>query len=822
MTTELYCPEARRRDLVRASALNGIDFLEVLASHRTLLVHCLRPIELLDERNVVIEGGVRITGVEVEWAARADAVAGRLGATEQARVDQLADPTAALVVRPSSSGDYSAYVLRLVRTATDVSEPAPGFDALLSVAAFSFKVDCSSEFDCATDDRCTELEPPSPQIDYLAKDYASFRRLMLDRLSVLVPDWRERSAADALITLVELLAYSADSLSYFQDAAATEAYLGTARLRSSVRRHARLVDYQMHDGASARVWVALEVSDGARGIELPRGTMVLTGELGGSTRLSAADVGEALSRGALVFETLHALALHEPRNAIPLYAWGDASCCLPAGATRATLVGRLGDLALRVGDMLILEEVRDPESGNPEDADATHRHAVRLAADPVAGRDTAPDEPVDVVEIRWHDADALPIALRLRTQQGEVACVVRGNVVLADHGGTILQGDGNIDLERLGVPQAGRLFRPRLARHGVTQSQLYDDRVARRHAAAAAARVDPRRAMPAIALYAAGERWEPVRELLNSDRFAADFVLEVEEDGSARVRFGDGVLGRAPTPDSEATSSAEEDEEDLGFNATYRVGIGRAGNVGAGALSRIVTDLPVTRVTNPLPATGGADPEPVERVRLYAPQAFRTQKRAVTVADYAAFAERHPEVQKAGATRRWTGSWYTVFITVDRVGGRPIDDAFEDELRAFLDPFRPAGHDIEIDAPQLVSLQLELSVCAAAGYVRSDVKEALLELFSSRMLRGGRRGYFHPDNFTFGQPVYLSGIVAAAMDIAGVEWVDATAFHRYGEPDRSGLEDGELRLGRLEIARLDNDPSRPENGRIEIAMRGGV
>src|SRR5262249_50931318 len=161
-----------------------------------------------------------------------------------------------------------------------------------------------------------------------------------------------------------------------------------------------------------------------------------------------------------------------------------------------------------------------------------------------------------------------------------------------------------------------------------------------------------------------------------------------------------GVLGRLPTPDIE-------------FEATYRVGTGRAGNVGVGALRRIVTNLPITAVWNPLPAAGGTDPEPLEHARLYAPPALPTQKRAVTEADYAAFAERHPEVQKAGATRRWTGSWNTMFITVDRVGGQDIDDAFEDDLRAFLDQFRLAGHDIEIDGPAYVPLELDLSVCVA-------------------------------------------------------------------------------------------------------------
>ena len=71
-----------------------------------------------------------------------------------------------------------------------------------------------------------------------------------------MPDWRERNPADLGITLVELLAYAGDQLSYYQDAVATEAYLGTARRRTSVRRHARLVDYPMHDGANARAWLA--------------------------------------------------------------------------------------------------------------------------------------------------------------------------------------------------------------------------------------------------------------------------------------------------------------------------------------------------------------------------------------------------------------------------------------------------------------------------------------------------------------------------------------------------------------------------------------
>src|SRR5690606_19009570 len=137
--------------------------------------------------------------------------------------------------------------------------PPAGFDPRLSEIQFSFKVQCESDFDCASITPCPTPPATNPRLDYLAKDYASFRRLMLDRMSVLMPDWSSRNAADIGVTLVEMLAYVGDQLSYQQDAVATEAYLATARKRISLRRHARLVDYLVHEGCNARVWVQLFV-----------------------------------------------------------------------------------------------------------------------------------------------------------------------------------------------------------------------------------------------------------------------------------------------------------------------------------------------------------------------------------------------------------------------------------------------------------------------------------------------------------------------------------------------------------------------------------
>src|SRR5262249_50806285 len=100
--------------------------------------------------------------------------------------------------------------------------------------------------------------PALPAIDYLARDYESFRNLMLDRLAQTMPEWKERHAPDLGITIAELMAYAADQLSYQLDSVATEAFLRTARRRISVRRHARLVDYWMHEGCNARAWIAID------------------------------------------------------------------------------------------------------------------------------------------------------------------------------------------------------------------------------------------------------------------------------------------------------------------------------------------------------------------------------------------------------------------------------------------------------------------------------------------------------------------------------------------------------------------------------------
>ena len=106
----------------------------------------------------------------------------------------------------------------------------------------------------------------------MAKDYASFRRMLIDLVPSLNPGWVERNPSDLGMALLELLAYEGDRLSYFQDAVANEAYLETVRHRISARRHARLIDYRMHDGRNAWAFVHVGVSSACT---LDQGTKIV-------------------------------------------------------------------------------------------------------------------------------------------------------------------------------------------------------------------------------------------------------------------------------------------------------------------------------------------------------------------------------------------------------------------------------------------------------------------------------------------------------------------------------------------------------------------
>jgi hypothetical protein len=838
----MICASEDRRNMVADAggppgAPNGIDFLEILPASGnapTLNLHFIFDVSTagLTADNFSVVGGERIRSINVTGVA--------LHAGDVTALDLTID----------TEGDFSDYVLILQQPNHPELTPS-GFDRQLRTVKFRFHPDCPARFDCAVTQVCPAPPPPPVTINYLAKDYATFRQLILDRMSLLAPAWSERNVADIGIALVELVAYAADRLSYRQDFNATEAYLATARMRTSVKRHVRLVDYDMNDGANARAWVHLDVKSAVVGSSaapaIPAGTRFVTALPGMPVSIPAdAATFRAIARtGAQVFEALGpAISLDPELNQVPFYNWSATECCLPVGATKGTLAGSFPPPKLRPGDVLMLAEVRGPNTGNPEDADPRRRLPVRLVSI-TTGTDPLNGNPV--TDITWDAEDALPFPLCIAHSTGVEenrvtitgVSAALGNMVMVDHGRTVGP-PVEIVPQTIGTVVAGRHFRPQMPEPYLTFAAPNPYRVipgsnpptsdgTLKVSCSASGNVDPTTSLP-LALSVTGtltipnplggppevqtQTWTPLRSLF--DPALADspfaFVVEVETDGKAYLRFGDGVDGALPHPG--AVFSAR----------SYRVGDMSLGNVGAETITHVMLgQTAITAVTNPLPAAGGLAPEAIESARSKAPYAFNTQERAVTLDDYARVTMACPTVSvlRAVSTYRLTRSWRTVFTTVELKGGKKLDAEGRQKLINWLDIYRMAGVDVDFESAHLIPLELAMHVCVDPTYRRADVQAALIQRFSDRQLPDGTFGVFYPDNFKLGDPVYLGPIYAAAQSIAGVVSVDVTTFQRADLPGGDGIKNGYLKPGRTEAFTLRNNPDFPEQGTFTLTVDGG-
>ncbi|MBD2511500.1 putative baseplate assembly protein [Nostoc sp. LEGE 12447] len=825
----LTCQDEQRRHEVRRRHLNGLDYLEVSDDQLYLCVHFVGEIpQNITAKNIQIIGGERIQNIQVT------------GIELEIQEDQTLD--SCLRVYVNKFGDFSNYILRLVGL--------KGIDHRYAELHFNFKVGCPSDLDCQTEHICTEEEGLEPEINYLAKDYASFRQLILDRLALIMPDWKERHVPDLGITLVELLAYVGDYLSYYQDAVATEAYLDTSRLRISARRHGRLVDYAIHEGCNARTWVWLETGGDVTVnlIEIYFITKYVNSPIGG-TVLKTDDLRNIPSQSYEVFKPIsqeqEERIFYQFHNTIHFYTWGDRQCCIPKGATSATLLDAYKDVStrqlyLKVGDILIFEEIKGAKTGNIADADITRRHAVRLTevrqdVDHVylqALEGVEQELPTPVVEISWAIEDALPFALCISAigqapecQLIENISVVHGNVILVDHGRSLTQDLGPVETKQVIAicESEGQIqdtitvsapFTPTLKYTPLTFCQPLTATELKEKPASQILTQNPRQALPDISLKSDNHiTWTPQADLLASYNQDKYFVVEIDNDGNAHLRFGNGEFGKIPTAGSQ-------------FQATYRVGNGIAGNIGADTIAYAVssTSLGVSLIPhNPLPARGGTPPEPLSEVKLFAPHTFRKElQRAITPQDYADIVIRDfgDTVQKATAILRRTVSWDEMLVVID-----PLQNANQPDLLSaiadHLHRYRRIGHDVVVKLAIHVPLDIAMTVCVKPNYLRGQVKAALLNTLSNRLLPNGKRGFFHPDNLTFGTSITLSKLVAAGIVVPGVENLIITRLQRLDTGKNGELEQGFLSFTPLEIPQLDNNPNFPEQGKLILDMRGG-
>jgi hypothetical protein len=801
-----FARERQRRADAIAKGLNGIDFVDVAEDRRTLLVYFFLAVPSdIEHAHYRITGGEQVRNLRILEVRHAE------GDDPKAR-----DRLRILVDR---GGDYSTYRLEVIGIS--------GFDPLFSAVDFTFGIAPGMALDCAGAPSPAIAAPQELDLNYLSKDFDSFRQLVLDRFALNVPSWNEPHIPDIGITLVELLAYAGDQLSYYQDVVATEAYLDTARLRISVRRHARLVDYRMHEGCNARAFVSLEVDANTdlgpfAATDIFFTTPIAT--LAADSVSSAAEVSAVPSSETYaIFEPVYDAEVHifGGRSTIGFYTWGDVVRQLPAGATRATLVDgwisktgkkRARKLAsLKAGDFLIFEEVIGPATGSADDADPAHRAVVRLVSVQFE-IDSLYDVPV--VEIAWgvEDALAFPLILSAHAPDGTSlitdVSIARGNVILVDHGAT--QAPENLGT----VPAKGR-FAPVLAQSNLTFRQTPNTS----GSSIAALTQDPRAATAVISLTSdvpsqAATTWTSQYDLLESGSNDAVFVVEMDDGREAHLRFGDGYLGQQPAAGAQ-------------FCASYRVGNGAAGNAGAESITKMVLRSgsiagAALTIRNPLPASGGVDPESIAQVKLLAPNAYQAELlRAITNDDYVEIAQAVPGVFQAAAEKRWTGNRAAVRVAIDPTNTEVVSADLLATVATQLAQFRQIGYDLEVIPAFYVPLDIVLKVTVSPDYLRGHVEMDLLQVFGTGTLADGSPAMFNPQNLGFGLSVYQSQLIGAAQAVTGVETVSVERLARLLDENAGDTPPETLVLGALEVAQLDNDPSAPQRGTFQLDMVGG-
>jgi hypothetical protein len=746
------------------SGITGISYVEVREARPLTWTLC---VHLAADPDVTLEGLVGPANFTARWV---DVTPGTLVVLNVDFDSALPD---AVILQLASE-------LPPMQTAVRMEVSLIGLPGLNPErASLQFSVRTTGEVPLPIDD--ADLAAPPIEIDYLSKDYASFRQTFFDTLAQRIPAWTERHAADELVAIAEVLAYASDYLSAYQDAVGTEAYLTTARLRTSVRRHARLLDYHLFEGCASRVFVGFEVNEDP--VEIAAG-MAVTGALNDVRARGPYLYARDVQQNAQIFETLEGATLWVALNTIEIAVDGDKPMqVFPAGSTRATLRGRLTHLA--AGALLVFEQ-----SGTPR------RHPVRLSQDPTFATDAAGRETTIVT---WFGADATPydFLVTARDSAGGTrtdVTVVRGNVVAAQQG-TLLRDDVAF------VPDAPL----RLRTNGMLCSVPYDPVRARSAPAAEILSVDASQALPNIEMYGVEpgrtyeQTWTARRDLLDSGPFARHFVAEIESDRSVTLRFGDGVHGRRPIPGTT-------------FRIAYRVGSLDGANVAYDVLRAIVLedetgeDLRITKVYNPVSARGGEEPEDLEVARRNAPESFRTQERCVIADDFLDVMRADARVANAVTVPWWSGSERVTLVYVQPKSRDENMSALIADLERRLEPMLIAGEFAAVRAPIAVPLFLRMLITAdparSTGTVVKNVYDALERTIAQSA-------------FTFGTDVYASPLIAAAMSADGVLDARISALVRYNQ-QAYPVANTVVEIGPHEIARLDNDRLRPQNGTIIV------
>jgi len=750
-----------------------------------------------------------------------------------------------LEVEVEEAGDFSLYTF---------AYDDPFIDRFFAEKTFNFKQACPTGLDCKGCEFCDPEALREVDIDYLARDWGSFRAALLAFAGAHYPEWEHRVEADQAMMLLEILASLGDEFAYLQDRYALEATLPTASQTQSIINLARLVDYEPDRGQAATTTLLINVALGAEQYTVP-------GDPKNGVR---PDLAFALREdiGPIPFEIVERIYVHNRWNEAPFYLADAGEPCLEVGAKEVYLqiappdgtdpTEDPGDVALAQPSDVWLNRrvVLRSGLGAPEEPDrawevtVTGVEAYQDPLNPGAGT---------LTRLSWDVADALPFPMPL--EHGAVYF----NAVRAVAGETVIEtfriGSDVAMLTRFPVADAAQQRallalpraterqgacdsgqRGRVLRYGLLSSPELGLSFDENDPVLKLFEIDPGLGVPnQVTLEPPGsEDWAFVPQILDADAEDRAFTIEnglwreivryqkrtgdvVHRDYATNegfsIRFGDRSFGIAP-----ADASV--------FQAWYLSAPGIAANLPADTVTFTVRpgdDGPPTLayadgVTNPFRIESARIPEAVESIRMNAPEAWKAiLLRAVRRADYQEILERRDDLQAARAAARWTGSWATDFVSVDPFGTTILKPELRASVEAELDCIRQAGRQVCLRDPDYVPVDIRVDVC-----LEPDASNAALIRLITKRMAGFKDvdAFFHPDNFSFGDPLIRSELEAEIQCVPGVRGVESIEIRRRGIHDFVALGP-RIDVAPHQILQLSNDPAHPERGFLEVTVHGG-
>jgi hypothetical protein len=775
----------------------------------------------------------------------------------QVRVIEISDETAddnILVLKISPIGDYSTYTLRINFL---------NMDPIFSEINFKFRPGCFNL--CAPEWDPAPEPKKDPVIDYLAKDYDSFRHTLISAMMERVPGWLPTSEADLDQVLLELFSAAADELSDYQDRVMNEAYFVTARKRVSLARHARLMDYHIHQGSQANTWLALKMAeqevfvlpggfqvwagnetedsssvvfmtyeqqplfilnmdfqafldDGSiteirnifeeNGIILSFNIDILVKEEGNAWLITDEDNRQTYYiRNAEDNLKVFAPHLHHLLNELRLYTWSNSIPALSAGSTYADLkvIGGLEASADEMRNLLCspgITHLLIQEQLNPLTGKRTGRDPARRQLLKLLPGDDGAEKMLDPLTDEWF--------VRVRWEENDK--------LKNDYCFTINCKEGIVEDVSLFYGNLVEVY------HGHKVTVVFKD-------------PEVTLANPDEFHFKRTENWGTICRLPQGPlaykntpqggELPPESTLEVKaETSEGGTKKWNEVISLIHSDEDDEHFMVETDEDGKSLirfgngvngsklpdntvvHCSYQIGKGPEGNVGAEKLKNFNRSdySQIEECWNPFNVTAGTAPEPVDEIIRRVPEAYRfRQLRAVTLRDYIDRAEELAEVSKASARYAWTGSWKTVRITIDPAGTVKMNDELRKKIASHLDAVRLIGEDLEIRPPRFVPLEINVTLCIHSDYWPEDIKSILEQEFSDGFTPDGRLAFFHPDLWTFGQVLRNSQIIGR------IQWNDVI----------SGTEEL-IKVGPDEVIQVRNDPDHREKGYIFFDPRGGA